>query len=359
MRRLVIRPGAIGDFIVSLPALECLRSRVPGGVGGLAECSAGAVRGSRARHRIHGARSVGRDRAAAAPAGRAARVRFDRVLVWREPARVSRAGRRARTAVHLSSGAAAARARRCTPRFLPGPGARRWRTCASDGIPRIRCAVEARKISPRFTRFREARAKNWPLEKYPRAGARGWSAPCRSAGAPGPEDPPLEGAVRIDDLYELACWLARRAACTSATIRASRIWPRPWERRCWRFSAPPIRTVGRRAGRTCGWDDGNVEPCTLARVTIASDFDGSQVISGPASLLRGDRGSAPPLRARSGLLARGGIRRVAGGSRLGFPEIGRPGAAVRGSARTERLRADRRRPGGRAISIMCWRRPRG
>ena len=24
----------------------------------------------------------------------------------------------------------------------------------------------------------------------------------------GPEDPPLEGAVRIDDLYELACWLA-------------------------------------------------------------------------------------------------------------------------------------------------------
>src|SRR5215472_11371085 len=26
MRRLVIRPGAIGDFIVSLPALECLRT---------------------------------------------------------------------------------------------------------------------------------------------------------------------------------------------------------------------------------------------------------------------------------------------------------------------------------------------
>src|ERR1039458_5250037 len=26
MRRLVIRPGAIGDFIVSLPAIECLRA---------------------------------------------------------------------------------------------------------------------------------------------------------------------------------------------------------------------------------------------------------------------------------------------------------------------------------------------
>ena len=25
----------------------------------------------------------------------------------------------------------------------------------------------------------------------------------------GPDDPPLQGAVRIDDLYELACWLAR------------------------------------------------------------------------------------------------------------------------------------------------------
>ena len=24
----------------------------------------------------------------------------------------------------------------------------------------------------------------------------------------GPDDPPLAGAVRIDDLYELACWLA-------------------------------------------------------------------------------------------------------------------------------------------------------
>jgi ADP-heptose:LPS heptosyltransferase len=24
----------------------------------------------------------------------------------------------------------------------------------------------------------------------------------------GEEDPPLDGAVRIDDLYELACWLA-------------------------------------------------------------------------------------------------------------------------------------------------------
>ncbi len=24
----------------------------------------------------------------------------------------------------------------------------------------------------------------------------------------GPEDPPLEGAVRIDDLYRLACWIS-------------------------------------------------------------------------------------------------------------------------------------------------------
>jgi len=27
----------------------------------------------------------------------------------------------------------------------------------------------------------------------------------------GPDDPPLEGAVRIDDLYQLACWLAEAA----------------------------------------------------------------------------------------------------------------------------------------------------
>ena len=50
--------------------------------------------------------------------------------------------------------------------------------------------------------------KNWPLEKFHALADRlermmpvKWCA--------GEDDPPLPGAVRIDDLYDLACWLAR------------------------------------------------------------------------------------------------------------------------------------------------------
>ena len=47
--------------------------------------------------------------------------------------------------------------------------------------------------------------KNWPLEKY-RALADRLEMPVKwCAGA---QDPLIEGAVRIDDLYELGCWLS-------------------------------------------------------------------------------------------------------------------------------------------------------
>ena len=73
----------------------------------------------------------------------------------------------------------------------------------------------------------------------------------------GEDDPPLAGAVRIDDLYELACWLAEGARYISGTIRALRTWPRPWERRFWRSSGRPTPRFGRRGGRTYGWGGGD------------------------------------------------------------------------------------------------------
>src|SRR4051812_42746141 len=85
--------------------------------------------------------------------------------------------------------------------------ARTLSDCASDGIPRIRCDV-AREDFAVIHPFSGSPRKNWPLEKFRAIAARlersmpvHWCA--------GAEDPLVPGAVRIDDLYDLACWLAR------------------------------------------------------------------------------------------------------------------------------------------------------
>jgi hypothetical protein len=78
---------------------------------------------------------------------------------------------------------------------------------ASDGIPRIRCEVERENFAV-IHPFSGSPKKNWPLENF-RALARQLERTMPVRWCAGPEDPPLEGAVRIGDLYELACWLAR------------------------------------------------------------------------------------------------------------------------------------------------------
>ena len=79
--------------------------------------------------------------------------------------------------------------------------------CRSDGIPRIECAVQREDYAV-IHPFSGSARKNWPLEKFR---ALAGEAGARDAGkwCAGEEDPPLAGAVRIDDLYELACWLAK------------------------------------------------------------------------------------------------------------------------------------------------------
>ena len=116
MRRLVIRPGRDRRFHrfparPGVPAGPIISRSGPRS----RERSAGAIRRSRARHRVHRARLARRDGTAGAADGGTARVRFDRLLVWRQPARVPRAGRAARPAVHFLSGAAAGRRPECMP----------------------------------------------------------------------------------------------------------------------------------------------------------------------------------------------------------------------------------------------------
>ncbi len=88
--------------------------------------------------------------------------------------------------------------------------ARTLAPCHSDGIPRIACSIppEGRGNFAAIHPFSGGARKNWPLEKF-RQLARQLEAEMPVRWCAGPEDPPLENAVRFDDLYELARWLAR------------------------------------------------------------------------------------------------------------------------------------------------------
>jgi hypothetical protein len=203
VRRLIVRPGGIGDFILSLPALECLR---PDEVW------------TAARHlslvRFAASRSIsatGLDLLGVAepPARLIENLRsFDSILSWYGSNRPE-----FRVAV-----------RKLDLPFaffpaLPDSGAtmhaadfyleqiRTIAACASDGMPRIACDVPRENFAV-IHPFSGSAKKNWRLEKF-RDLARRLERVMPVEWCSGPEDPPLEGAVRIDDLYDLACWLAR------------------------------------------------------------------------------------------------------------------------------------------------------
>ena len=206
MRRLVIRPGALGDFIVSLPALECLRSaylevwtaaaHLP--LLQFADCARSIV-------------STGLDLVGVTepPASLWERLgAFDSIVSWYGSNRPE-----FRQAVsHLPFTFFPALPTCGTP---PKQHAvdfylaqvRTLCECASSGIPRIRCHV-TREDFVAIHPFSGSPRKNWPLENFRALAARmAHDSPvewCR-----GPEDPPLAGAVEIADLYQLACWLAR------------------------------------------------------------------------------------------------------------------------------------------------------
>ena len=77
--------------------------------------------------------------------------------------------------------------------------------CASDGIPRIPCPAACGDFAV-IHPFASSPAKRWALERFQELGHRlETRMPVRWCA--GPEDD-LPGAVRIPDLYELACWLA-------------------------------------------------------------------------------------------------------------------------------------------------------
>lgn len=205
----MVRPGGIGDFIVSLPALECLQADFTE-----VWTAPANVPLARFAHAARAIQQTGLDLLGVTepPAKLIEELRsFDSIVSWYG------ANRPEFRELALGMGLPFT----FFPALPPeGTGmhatdfylsqARMLGNAASDGIPRIDCPREHEEgeafavIHP----FSGSPRKNWPLERF-RELARKLERQMPVRWCAGAEDPPLDGAVRFDDLYELACWLAR------------------------------------------------------------------------------------------------------------------------------------------------------
>jgi len=198
MRRLLIRPGAIGDLIVSLPALESLK--VDYLEVWAAEQNLPLIRFA---DRVQSIISTGLDMLEIEPSrGLIGRLRgFDSIVSWYGAGRPE--FRDAVAALGLPFGFFPALPVGChaVDFFVEQALARSNKLKL---VPHIACpegTEEFAVIHP----FASKVEKRWPMERF-RALAQQLPMPVRWCA--GPEEA-LDGAVRIADLYELACWLAR------------------------------------------------------------------------------------------------------------------------------------------------------
>jgi hypothetical protein len=210
VRRLIIRPGAIGDLIVSLPALQCLRDDYL--EVWVATANVPLVRFA---NRARGISTTGLDLLGVTepPLHLLDALRgFDSIVSWYGANRPEFRDLTQSLGLPFTFF-----------RALPAEGSpdhqalhaadfyldqvRTIATCESDGIPRIDCPGEPGNFGV-IHPFSGSARKNWPIEKF-RSMARNLERRMPVLWCSGPEDPPLEEAVHIADLYELACWLAR------------------------------------------------------------------------------------------------------------------------------------------------------
>jgi ADP-heptose:LPS heptosyltransferase len=197
-RRLIIRPGAIGDFILTLPAMESLKA-------GYTEVWAASQNLPLARFadRARSIVSTGLDMLELAPNEQLMQQLrgFDSIISWygtnRPEFRASVKDLPFEFFTAIPPGDCARHAADFFAAQAGGP--------SEPAIPRIQCRSGDGGFAV-IHPFSGSPKKCWPLERYreladllePHMPVR-WCA--------GPEEP-LAGAVRIDDLYELACWLA-------------------------------------------------------------------------------------------------------------------------------------------------------
>lgn len=200
IRRLLIRPGAIGDFIVSLPAMESLRADYTE-----VWCADQNVPLARFADAAQSIVSAGLDRLGFLPADDVVRRlrTFDSVISWygtgREDFRKMAGG------LGLPF------------RFLPALPSDRMHAVdfyndqarATGALPQSRFPViECPPVKRTFAvihPFASSRRKRAPFEVFEAAAAR-LSQFMPVQWLSGPEEE-LNGAVRIENLYDLACWL--------------------------------------------------------------------------------------------------------------------------------------------------------
>ena len=177
-KRLLIRPGAIGDVILSLPALEAARAEYT---------EVWAPRPMlpliRFADRTRAIADTGLDLVGVVKGARVPELdSFDSIYSWYGSNRPE-----FRNAVrHLPFTFFPA---------LPPP---------ADGIPHITVPSAPNQNFAVIHPFASRRDKRWPLENF-REVAAGLGIPV--SWCAGPEEH-LEGAIKMDDLYDLACWIS-------------------------------------------------------------------------------------------------------------------------------------------------------
>ncbi len=201
MRRLLIRPGGIGDCILSLPALEYLKADytevwVPSGLVPLV----------RFADSVRPISSTGLDLMGLAgmdpPRGLMERLHsFDSIVSWygtnREEFRERARELKLPVQFHAALPHAGERVH-AADFFLKQVGGH------GPAVPRIACLPVSAGDYAVIHPFSGSSRKNWLMERFRELSLRlrypvKWSA--------GPQEQ-LEGAVRFENLFELACWLA-------------------------------------------------------------------------------------------------------------------------------------------------------
>jgi heptosyltransferase III len=202
IRRLIIRPGAIGDFIVSLPALESLRADFTE-----VWCAGQNVPLARFADAARSIVAAGLDRLGLLPAEDVVeRLRgFDSIVSWygaNNPEFRRLVGElglpfQFLSALPAGSGHAVDFYNTQALQLGAKPMSR---------FPRIACPAGSRAFAV-IHPFASSMTKRAPMAVFEAAARKlGESMPVHWLC--GPEEV-LEGSIRFDDLYELACWLAK------------------------------------------------------------------------------------------------------------------------------------------------------
>jgi len=200
VRRLAIRPGAIGDCILALPALAHLRAEqfevwLPSHSVPLVRLEA-TVRSIAST----GLDLVGIPEREPPPGLLDHLAGFDEIVSWYGSANADFRAAVAGLPFRFLAARPDERARmHAADFFLAQAGG------AGTAIPRIECRRSPGGFAV-IHPFSGSARKNWPLERY-RELARRLATRLPVAWCAGPEEQ-LEGAVRIESLYDLACWLA-------------------------------------------------------------------------------------------------------------------------------------------------------